>query len=252
MTARSFLIVHTTLTWLIMWQHNQLYHATSIRNVQWHIICLCRLYNAVRQIGGLKLDWPDLEFIINVRGEQRIFAGDRTVACENFLDRLYDARGLSAQDIPAEDGPRSSSRPRATKAVYNKCGLAPYLPLEREIRDYYHSSEKKYRRKKRDAIFNYLNKLSISRGMDLEETHEAAMKLANLQHNFAMMATMITSEQPKKKCKNKPRVRSPNFEQQDNTCPRLLKTMGTELKSMELHSHFDYLSFYRRTSTLFL
>jgi hypothetical protein len=53
---------------LILNRHyNQSYHQTAIAKIQWFIVGIAHLYNAVRQIGGLGLSWPDLDFIIEAQ-----------------------------------------------------------------------------------------------------------------------------------------------------------------------------------------
>ncbi|KAI4659796.1 uncharacterized protein J4E79_006332 [Alternaria viburni] len=68
MAASVFITVHSTLAGLSMWHYNQIYHHTTITKIQWFINGLAHLYNAACQIGGLNIQWPDLDYLIKMHG----------------------------------------------------------------------------------------------------------------------------------------------------------------------------------------
>jgi hypothetical protein len=66
------------------------------------------------------------------------------------------------------------------------------------------------------------------------------------------LATKISPPKLRRKGKNKDKVQKPDFRKQNKEYPGLLDTMREELQCHELHSSFDYLSFYRRAYDLVL
>jgi hypothetical protein len=72
-----------------------------------------------------------------------------------------------------------------------------------------------------------------------------------LQDTFAALAATIAPKKPKNG-KVSPRVRKPNFSTTDDTYAPLICRIQSELHARELHSNFDYLSFYRRAFELVL
>lgn len=68
MAASVFIIVHSTLAGLSMWHYNMIYHHTTIAKIQRFINGLAHLYNAAYQIGGLNIQWPDLDYLIKTHG----------------------------------------------------------------------------------------------------------------------------------------------------------------------------------------
>jgi hypothetical protein len=76
--------------------------------------------------------------------------------------------------------------------------------------------------------------------------------LKDLRAAFAALVTKVSPPKPRRKGKNKDKVKNPDFKKQDETYPGLFETMREELQSQELHSNFDYLSFYRRAYDLIL
>jgi hypothetical protein len=66
------------------------------------------------------------------------------------------------------------------------------------------------------------------------------------------MSSKMAPPKSKNRRKKKPRVRIPDFEKVEDEYSTLFLAMGTELSCHELHSNFDYLSFFRRASKIVL
>jgi hypothetical protein len=251
MTTEMFITVHSTLAGMCMWYYNRVYQATAICKIQWFIVGLSHLYNAARQVGGLDLDWPDLEYIVKMHGSQRIFVGTPPTDPYDFVNRYVLACHMSPRFLAPDFRSKSKSAPRTPKETRTKRGLMPDLPLEAKIREFY-GPNKDDRWMQRHNIFNYLHKQKESpKKATASDSQEALQESKKLQGTFSAMAAKISPPKSKNRSKRSP-VRKPNFSQQDDTYADLFRTMTTELQSHELHSNFDYLSFYRRAFDLIL
>ena len=256
MTTDVFVTVHSTLAGLTMWHFNKLYQATAICKVQWFITYLSHLYNAARQVGGLDITWPDLDFIIKMHGQQRIFLGDPPKHPESFLDRFYLASNVSSQYMAPDCRIRGKFAPVAPQQVRRKRGLMPHFPLEETIRAFYGPDPRNNRWVKRHAIFNYLHqRRKSSANASAQDTAEALERVKELRHTFSSIASTIlppASIDSEAGSNCTARVPVPDFFGMDETHAGLLSDMTAELQSHELHSNFDYLSFYRRAFDLTL
>jgi hypothetical protein len=141
--------------------------------------------------------------------------------------------------------------PRVSRAARAKRGLMSEMPLERLIYDFYGSDLKHDRWVERHAIFHHLHEQKEASG-STSESGEVSQKLKDLRAAFAALVTKVSPPKPRQKGKNKDKVKKPDFKKQDETYPGLFETMTEELQSQELHSNFDYLSFYRRAYDLIL
>jgi hypothetical protein len=249
MTTGVFLTIHPTLAGLTMWNFNRTYNGFSIAKVKWFVTTLAHLYNAAIEVGGLSLVWRDLDYIITMHGSNRLFVGGAPEDPQDFLERYYMSTCVSSRVIAKDYKHGRGYLPLVSNEIQKKRGLAPHFLLEDAIVKYYGPDEKGERWLKRHAIFNSLHQLvkqDSFAGMNLVERAMDPKKRLELQNNFEAMATMIAPRRPKNRRKNPPRVSIPKFAQTDDTHVTLFYTMQLELNSHELHSHFDYLSFYRR------
>jgi hypothetical protein len=251
MTTDVFAAVHPTLAGLAMSYYNMVYQSTSIGKVQWIITSLCHLYNAARQVGGLEIAWPDLEMIIQMHGSQRIFVGDPPTSPNDFHNRFLLAMCVSTQFMASDYRHRGGLSPTVRRAIREKHGLSSHLPLEAKLRSYYGPNREHNRWLKRHAIFNHLHKkLETSPNMpDSVEKHADDMERQKLQDTFTTLAATIAPKKLRNR-KASPRVRKPKFSTLDDTYAPLFRCMQSELHANELHSSFDYLSFYRRAFDL--
>jgi hypothetical protein len=239
---------------LILNRHyNQSYHQTAIAKIQWFIVGIAHLYNAVRQIDGLGLSWPDLDFIIEAQGPGRIFRGGPPTDPNDFLNCYLLSGSVSLAAMVSDFPIRHTGKylPRVSRAARAKRGLMSETPLERLIYDFYGSDLKHDRWVERHAILHHLHEQKEASG-STSESGEVSQKLKDLRAAFAALVTKVSPPKPRRKGKNKDKVKNPDFKKQDETYPGLFETMREELQSQELHSNFDYLSFYRRAYDLIL
>lgn len=245
-----FVELHSTQAGLIMYHFNTLYHHAAIGKIQWFVVSVAHLYNAARQAGGLDIEWPDLEFIINKHGLQRIFHGPRPTKHHEFYSRFVLATCVSSQ-YRASDyrrKPKQSTLPLVSRARREKRGLQPAFPLEQTIDDFQRSTHKDERWLQRHAVFNCLHKhQTTSKDETTQDTNESANKL---QNKFQSLANNLYPRPSKKKSKMPMRILKHDFSAEDDTYPDLLMHMAHELQANELHASFDYLSFFRRAYAL--
>jgi hypothetical protein len=248
MTTGVFLTIQPTLAGLSMWNFNRTYHGFSIAKVKWFMTTVAHLYNAARQVGGLTLPWPDLDYIISLHGTDRLFVGGIPRNPQDFLERWYMSICISSRSMAKDFKQTGAFLPQVSDKVKNKRGLTPHFRLEDAIYKYYGPDEKGKRWLKRHAIFNCLHQLAKQNSVGSRSVENALdpEEFVELQNTFDAIATKIALRKSKNRRKNPPRVVTPKFAQKDDTHAILFRTMRSELKSYELHSHFDYLSFYLR------
>jgi hypothetical protein len=128
-----------------------------------------------------------------------------------------------------------------------------HFPLEDVIAKYYGPDKDGDRWVRRHAIYNKLHQLSKNRSQNpdiikpvVNEYEEALRKL------FGWMSSKMAPLKSKNRRKKKPRVRVPDFDKVEDEYSVLFLAMGTELSHHELHSNFDYLSFFRRANEIVL
>ncbi|EDU45307.1 hypothetical protein Alg130_04042 [Pyrenophora tritici-repentis] len=256
MTAGVFVTLHATLAGMSMWHFNVSYQGAAIVKTQWFVNALAHLYNAARQIGGLDLEWPDLEFLIKTQGEKRIFQGDRPTSPDDFFSRfLLSSTAVSSRAFASDyrhGNTKSQHMPNMSSSAQKNHGFIPDLPLEMKIREFYTTnSTDENRWIRRHAVFNYLH-TKREESTPVADSKEVLTRLEDLRKAFKSFTTKISPPKPKKRKgkKSKPKVNKPDFWSQDETHADLLTTMRTELAANEVHNNFDYLSFYRRAFTL--
>lgn len=143
--------------------------------------------------------------------------------------------------------------PRVSKEVGVKRGLRSDLPLEAKISDYYGPNPDNDRWLRRHVVFNHLYRRKEAVGDSSDDDCKQARRISkDLRGTFADLATKITPSKPRRKGKDKARVRKPDFDKQDETHANLLGTRRSELQENEVHSNFDFLSFYHRAFGLVL
>ncbi|CAN9358650.1 unnamed protein product [Alternaria alternata] len=143
--------------------------------------------------------------------------------------------------------------PQVSRELGAKRGLQPELSLEAKICDYYDSDADNDRWLRRHAVFNYLYRQSEDTDKTPDDDcQEATQDRKGLRDTFANLAANIAPPKPRRKGKSKSRVHRPDFDKQDETHAKLFGTMKSELRENEVHSNFDFLSFYRRAYDLVL
>ncbi|KAH7077094.1 hypothetical protein FB567DRAFT_477618, partial [Paraphoma chrysanthemicola] len=244
LTIDVFASVQATMSGLAMSYFGTLYQSISISKVKWFLTSLCHLYNAARQVGGLGLAWADLDFIVHMHGPKRIFVGDTPTDPNDFQNRALLAMCVSSRYLASDHNRSGTTAPITQKYLHHKHGPVPEFPLEEKIRAYYKSDQQNSRWMKRHNVFNHLHQLvQIAQESDEPGSTDDA-EFQELQTTFSKLVTKIAP--PKRKKKVKSRVSIPQISDLDDTHTPLLRRMGSELQSHELHSNFDYLSLYRR------
>lgn len=228
-----------------MWHFRRLYQSMAIEKKKWIIVSLSHLYNAARHIGGLDVCRPDLEFIIESRGKQRIFIGDPPMNPNDFRGRLAMAMCVSARQL-AKDY-RSRKWKKVTKETRAKRGLMPHFPLQERIKDYYGPNHNDNRWIRLHNIFAHMFK---DKNTGTEFGNDGVRdSLRELENTFTSIAASFSPQKPSRKHRNRrksPRVTTPDFASLRSEHARLLLRMKNRLRDDELHFEFDYLGFYRR------
>jgi hypothetical protein len=249
MATDIFVTMHATLAGLSMWQFGKTYHGFSIAKTCWFVTFLSHLYNATRQIGGLDTPWPDLEYIIEAHGAERIFVGGPPTHPRDFLERAYMSTCISSR-ITAKDFRLSGKAyPSIPADLKKKRGLMSHFPLEELISKYYGPDKNDDRWLKRHAVFHHLHQLAKegAKGVQTEGAPQSIQERnESLQDVFRVVAAQLLPSRSRKQRKKPHRVHAPEFKLKDDSYDAHFRTMGKELRSHELHSNFDYLSFFRR------
>jgi hypothetical protein len=254
MMTGVFVTMHATMAGLSMWTFQKTYHGFSIARVKWFVTTLAHLYNAAIAVGGLDYDWPDLDYIINMHGPERLFVGGPSGGPQDFLERFYLSTCISSRVMAKDYKHTGNFVPTLPTELKKKRGLIPHFPLEDTIVKYYGPDEKGDRWLRRHAVFSCLHQLANDdpEELNISDDKLSTQKLRELQDAFSSMAAKIAPSKPKNRRKKPARVTAPNFAETENTYATLFRIMQTELQNHELHSNFDYLSFYRRAHNLIL
>lgn len=245
--AYEFLSVHPVLSGLTLYHYEKFYQVVSITKIQWFMVAFAYLYNACRQIGGLDIPWPDLEYIISMHGEKRIFIGERPADPQLFYDRLLLGLAVSSRGVTQDHIQRSKQtwRPLADKAVRAKRGLLALFPLQQRIRDYYYHYTADNRWIRLHNVFAHAFEAAYpitNLGILGQKT------VGNIQRLINPLIRFLLPKNAKQR--RKIRVKSPTLPNEPYIYASLLSKMANQLQEYERHSHFDYLSFYRRAMAL--
>ncbi|KAL9109590.1 MAG: hypothetical protein Q9227_005770 [Pyrenula ochraceoflavens] len=111
----------------------------------WGTWWLAHLYNAARQmhstrLGGQILDaqWPDMDILIDMQGETRVFVGSAPTTVDESLKRITLIMGYSAGNLTRR-GNRQQGLQESTRGPR---GLASTAPVSRIFRDQLNDSDK--------------------------------------------------------------------------------------------------------------
>ena len=157
------------------------------------IEAIAHLYNSAREIGGLDLPWPDLDFILETQGPERVFRGNPPTDPNDFLNRYYLSCSVSLAGFASDFGARHTDKylPRASRASQVNCGMTSVQALERLIRDFYGPNPNDHRWVRRHAVFNHLHNQEETAG-GTDESREVPQKLKDLRAAFAAFITKIS------------------------------------------------------------
>lgn len=188
-----------------------------------------------------------------IYGAKVMFRGDPPTHPNDFLNRYLLSGNTSSRVMASDFRHTSEFLPQVSRELGAKRGLQPELSLEAKICDYYDSDADNDRWLRRHAVFNYLYRQSEDTDKTPDDDcQEATQDRKGLRDTFANLAANIAPPKPRRKGKSKSRVHRPDFDKQDETHAKLFGTMKSELRENEVHSNFDFLSFYRRAYDLVL
>ena len=250
MTNAYFLAVHPILSGRTMWDYHRTFHCAAIIKVQWFTVALAHLYNACRQVGGLDVPWPDLDFIIECQGSARVYIGGPPTDPNLFYKRL--ALALCGSSAEYAKDRRGGGYINISSEAKAKRGLADYFPLEEKIAKYFESTSRSDRSSRLHNLFaSLLNERKKSTEVS---PGTAASKISKIPDKARSIFEAIASKRARgsknKKGRKKNKSRVPDFSNVDSVHAELLGDIVSQLTEHEVYSNFDHLSFFRRAITI--
>lgn len=245
----EFISMHPLMSSLVLYHFRRLYNSIAIGKIQWFIVALCHLYNACRQVGGLNVIWPDLEYIMDTQGAKRIFVGNRPTEPRSFYNRLCLGMASSSRSTAKDHTSRNGLWARADKETKAKRGLPPLLPLECKIRDYYYNYKIQDRWIRLHNLYAHINSDHNSVAEVTDPTELCNLHKVDPSSEFTTFAHSLQPKSARKNRRTKNKATTvpiPTFSPLSNTYASLLTSLKASLRAHELHGRFDYLSFYRR------
>lgn len=251
MSNAYFLAVNPILPGRTMWDYHSKFHGDAIGKVQWFVVALAHLYNACRQVGGLEVSWPDLEYIIESQGAARIFVGDRPTESSSFHKRFALALSTSVKEFSKDF--RESGE--GYKEKRNR-GLTSHSALESKIMTYFKTMSRSERSTQlhnlfasllqdRDNLFGKSSKTSSDEGSP--NVSKNCDKARAMFETIAAKRVRDTSNETSRKGKG-PKV--PDFTKLKSIHADLLSDVVSQLADHELYSNFDHLAFSRRANEM--
>ncbi|KAF1971508.1 hypothetical protein BU23DRAFT_600344 [Bimuria novae-zelandiae CBS 107.79] len=252
MTNAYFLALHPILSGRTMWDYHRTYHSGAICHVQWFTVVLAHLYNACRQVGGLRTSWPDLDLIIQCQGASRIYVGSPPTDASLFHKRLplglYDSSVKFAKDYRGNH--------HTNLAAKHKRGLAQLPPLEAKIAKYFVTKSRSERSSQLHNVFAFLkselDKITVefsdsAYSVKVPKTSKAT---AQVRIIFATIATKRALKPKNKKSRKRNKSKMPDFSKLDSFHSEVLGCAVSQLADNELYGNFDHLAFFRRAYTI--
>ena len=186
----------------------------SLTNAYDTILSAAHLYNAARQSKLLPVAWPDMEYLISIHSEQRLFIGGLPTSSEDFLKRYQLALGASVLNFAR------NRRAKKTQESLNNGGarrLRKTYPIHDIFRGRYCAMDNRSNLaiEKVDAVFA----LEASKSLDRDHS------TITIYRNQWALTRKLSSTQ-------------------------LLDVLRHALQQDELHMHFDYVSMHARCAIL--
>ncbi|KAL5426800.1 hypothetical protein PMIN04_001736 [Paraphaeosphaeria minitans] len=246
----AFVAAHPIFCGITMWFYHRLYHSGAISTICWFMVGLAHIYNACRQVGGLKSPWPDLEFVIQSQGPSRIFIGGPPTEPDTFYQRVRLALGNSVREH-ASDYYRHKND-RLNSVGRQKRGLANYPLLEAKIVAYYQTKTQENRSSLLHNIFVFLHKdlgNTVAKGSTTSPNEEES-KTSQIQEKvriiFKAIALKRALRTKNKKTRKKNKSKVPDFYGKDGVHDKSLDHATSQLAKHELYANFDHFAFFRR------
>lgn len=251
MSNAYFLAVNPILSGRTMWDYHSKFHGDAIGKVQWFIVALAHLYNACRQVGGLEVSWPDLEYIIESQGAARIFVGDRPTDSSLFHKRFALALSTSVREFSKDF--RESGEGYEEK---RNRGLVSHPALESKIMTYFRTDSRSERSTQLHNLFASLlqdrEKLlgNTPRTVPGIESPNGSNSSDEARAIFEAIATKRARDASTKKSRKKNKSKIPDFNKLNSVHADLLSDVVSQLADHELYANFDHLSFSRRANEM--
>jgi hypothetical protein len=185
----------------------------SLANAYDSILSAAHLYNAARQSNLLAISWPDMDYIISVHTNQRIFVGGPPTEPEDFFKRFQLVLGASVLNFARN---RRAIRPQESSKDARSRRLRKSMPIHDIFRARYCTLETRAELTKA--------KLDVV-------TAEAAIRHPEMDHIVAYANQWANTRKL--------------------TSLQLLSILRVAIADEDLHLHFDYISMHIRCSTLF-
>ncbi|KAF2441211.1 hypothetical protein P171DRAFT_524169 [Karstenula rhodostoma CBS 690.94] len=249
-----FVAAHPIFCGLTMWFYHRIYHGGAIATICWFMVGLAHLYNACRQVGGLKSSWPDLEFIIQSQGLSRIYVGGPPTDPNTFYQRVRLAMGNSVREHASDHYRQRNDRLRSERR--QKRGLANYPPLEDKIIAYYQTKSRENRSSLLHNIFVFLYKdheNAVAKGSSVlpsKETSKTSQVKEKVQIIFRTIAIKRALQTKNRKTRKKNKSKVPDFSENDAMHDKALGHAASQLAEHELYANFDHFAFFRRAYTI--
>lgn len=251
-----FLAVNPILSERTMCDYHSKFHGDAIGKVQWFIVALVHLYNACRQVGGLEVSWPDLEYIIESQGAARIFVGDRPTDPSLFHKRFALALSTSVREFSKDFLSKDFRESGEGYDEKRKRGLVSYPALETKIATYFKKMSRSERYTQlhnlfasllqdRDNLFGKTPKTSSDEGSP--NVSKNCDKARAIFKTIAAKCVRDTSNEKSWKEKG-PKI--PDFAKLESIHADLLSDVVSQLADHELYANFDHLSFSRRANEM--
>jgi hypothetical protein len=248
--------MHPVLSGLVTYHFSRQYQMLAISKTTWFWVSLIHLYNACRQIGGLSVSWPDLEYMIETHGDERVFVGARPRDPQLFYGRWTLGLSLSSRAL-VEDGIRRNTREdgtsrnirwaRADKATKAKRGLLLQLPMGQKLGEYYYKYNRENRWIRLHNLFAYALHEQEAKG-----SPSKCKTSAELENLFASIFASLGRRNMFRKNQRKANRKLLTGSLREYIYADLLVGIKDTLCKQEVHSGFDYLSFYRCAFSLVL
>lgn len=129
--------MHATSVGLNMWLFNKTFHGYLRAKFKWFVTSLARLYNAVTQVGGLEIGWPDLDYIISMHGSERIFCDGPPKDPQEFQGRYLLSICISARVHAKDYRHIGTYYPSISSESKSKGGLMAHSSIEEAINKLY-------------------------------------------------------------------------------------------------------------------
>lgn len=248
MTNAYFLAVHPVLSGRTMWDYHRTFHTAAIGKIQWFAVGLAHLYNACRQVGGLDIPWPDLEFIIHCQGPARVYIGGAPTDPNVFSKRL----ALALCGSSTEFAPDHRGNHHISSEIKAKRGFADYFPLEERLAKYFQSSSRSDRSSRLHNLFASLHNArkksaEAAPGTGASTSSKVPDKARSI---FEMIAAKRARNTKNKKNRKKNKSRVPDFSKVDCVHAELLSDIVSQLTEHEVYANFDHLHFFRLAITV--